>query len=295
MSKYLRYSAVLLLTAACVDAPTGPTLVPDLGGSSAALIGAPDPADPNSWEGDLYICKDGTASTMTFAFSYDVRRESDNVSVASGVVNVPMGSCVKAADVSPLGNDWFRASVSEGALPANWSLGSIDLLYNRSFTRPPAATIDVGAGTVTNISLSNDVGAQVTFTNTYTPPPPPPYCTLTQGYWKTHTEDWDEAGERVVQTTDLFFNSGKTYIEIMNMPPAGGNSYLQLAHQYIAAVLNLNGASDPVINSAISTAAGYFAGHTAGSYFIKNAGWTSLAGTLDGFNNGLIGPGHCDD
>ena len=125
-------------------------------------------------------------------------------------------------------------------------------------------------------------------------PKPGPSCTLTQGYWKNHQELWDKNGERIVWTGQTFFKSGQTYAAIMATSVTGGNSYMQLAHQYIAAKLNVNGGSDPVINAAIAQAEALLNGHTQGSAFIKDAAWTSLATTLDNYNNGVTGPGHCN-
>lgn len=126
------------------------------------------------------------------------------------------------------------------------------------------------------------------------PPPPGPSCTLTQGFWKTHQELWNVKGKRVVWNGQLFFNSGLTYAQIYAMNPSGGNSFIQLAHQYIAAVLNVNGGSDPAADAAIANAAAKFSATAAGVTFVKNAAWTSLASTLDNYNNGKTGPGHCD-
>ncbi|HEV8362118.1 MAG TPA: hypothetical protein VGQ52_01255, partial [Gemmatimonadaceae bacterium] len=69
---------------------------------------------------------------------------------------------------------------------------------------------------------------------------------------------------------------------------------------YIAAVLNTGGGASGVasVDAAIAGAAAYFAGAPAG---IPNPvdptrsqllGWAT---TLDQFNNGVIGPGHCPD
>jgi hypothetical protein len=76
-------------------------------------------------------------------------------------------------------------------------------------------------------------------------------CTLTPGYWKTHSQrgpapydnTWALLGADEESTT--FFLSGQTYYEVLWTAPAG-NVYYILAHAYIAAELNqLNGASIP--------------------------------------------------
>ena len=124
-------------------------------------------------------------------------------------------------------------------------------------------------------------------------------CTLTQGYWKNHTEDWD-SGQNYVDSGDIFYNSGKTYIEIMNTPPKGGNAYLQLAHQFIAASLNVGGTSGSgiaAVDAALAGADAYFAAAAAGIPAPTGATKTQLqawASTLASFNEGTTGPGHCN-
>ncbi len=133
-------------------------------------------------------------------------------------------------------------------------------------------------------------------------------CTLTQGYWKTHSshgpapEDdsgaWDEVGGPDAD----FFLSGVSWLNVFKTPP-GGNPYYQLAHQYMATVLNTEtDASVPdevqdAINGAkilfeTFTPAQIGKGKTAKQYRTE---FTSLAGILGSYNEGLIGPGHCDE
>ncbi len=96
-------------------------------------------------------------------------------------------------------------------------------------------------------------------------------CTLTQGYWKTHA---DPSNAKKFDTTwnllpgglgpnTTFFLSGTTWINVFNTPPAG-NFYYQLAHQYMAAVLNkLNGASSTAaVDAAITSATNFFNTYT---------------------------------
>ncbi|MCA9195529.1 MAG: hypothetical protein KDB03_27345 [Planctomycetales bacterium] len=129
-------------------------------------------------------------------------------------------------------------------------------------------------------------------------------CTLTQGYWKTHSsygpapydDTWAQIGE---DTT--FFLSGQSYYQVLWTSPAG-NVYYNLAHQYIAAKLNLlNGAAGADVQGTFdnatsllsqytpSTIAGLKANNPTRKEFVK------LASILDQYNNGLIGPGHCSE
>ena len=86
----------------------------------------------------------------------------------------------------------------------------------------------------------------------------------------------------------------------MNTQPKNGNAYLQLAHQFIAASLNVNGGAsgEASVDAALAGAAAYFAGAPAGIPNPVDATRSQLlawATTLDNYNNGIIGPGHCPD
>ena len=90
---------------------------------------------------------------------------------------------------------------------------------------------------------------------------------------------------------------------MFNTSPAGGNAYYILAHQYAAAVLNqLNGASSTAAVDAAMAAAKSFlqtytpaqAGALAKNSSIRTAA-VNNAGTLDAYNSGLTGPGHCGE
>lgn len=126
-------------------------------------------------------------------------------------------------------------------------------------------------------------------------------CTLTQGYWKTHAsgKKFDTAWNNITGGPNAtFYASGKTWLQVFNTPPAG-NPYYQLAHQYMAAKLNvLNGATPTTaVSNALASAEALFAGLNPNSGFTKaqKANMVSLAGTLGSFNQGITGPGHCSE
>ncbi|HSL29828.1 MAG TPA: hypothetical protein VK900_11560, partial [Anaerolineales bacterium] len=128
-------------------------------------------------------------------------------------------------------------------------------------------------------------------------------CTLTQGYWKTHSEfgpaPYDDTWAQLPNgASTTFFLSGGTWYQVFWTPPAG-NAYYNLAHQYMAAKLNiLNGASTtPAVDAAITFAENFFATKTPTSTLSKAERNAVLAAatTLDKYNNGLIGPGHCSE
>lgn len=161
-----------------------------------------------------------------------------------------------------------------------------------------ASTPACNSGTLATSFVSGTVGAQagerVVFTNTEIVVADG--CTYTQGYWKTHSihgpagpadDGWDNVGG---PDTD-FYLSGLTWLELFN-EPVKGRKYVSLAHQYMAAKLNvLNGTSStPAVDAAITAAEAFFA--TAAITDTPPAG---LAGTLGAYNEGATGPGHCQD
>ena len=130
-------------------------------------------------------------------------------------------------------------------------------------------------------------------------------CTLTQGYWKTHSDQgpapYDDAWKNLgpLEEDTIFFKSGKTWYQVFWTPPAG-NAFYNLAHQYMAAKLNiLNGASAPQsVTDAIAAAEALFNAQGFNDTTLSKAEQKtalSLASTLDKYNNGLIGPGHCSE
>ena len=150
--------------------------------------------------------------------------------------------------------------------------------------------------------------------------PCPVGCTLTQGYWKTHSirgpapfdDNWNNIpalpyapgtwGGTAENT--VFFFSGQTWYQVFWTPPSGGNAYYQLAHQYEAAVLNiLNGADPSAVTATLNSALALFLnpantptsiGKLKGSDPLR-AQFIALAGILGSYNTGTIGPGHCSE
>ena len=129
-------------------------------------------------------------------------------------------------------------------------------------------------------------------------------CTLTQGYWKTHSEHgpapYDETWALLANGADTpFFTSGMTWYQAFWTPPKGGNAYLILAHQYEAAHLNmLNEANVPEAVAKAMTAAEAFLGNYAkynGAKGKARSEMLELAAILGAYNEGATGPGHCSE
>jgi hypothetical protein len=128
-------------------------------------------------------------------------------------------------------------------------------------------------------------------------------CTLTQGYWKTHSlrgpAPYDNAWLLVgpAGSDTLFLNTSLTWYTVFRTAPAGRVWYT-LAHQYAAALLNLlNGADPTALGTALAQAEALLTGAAPGAS-IKGAAaqpFTALAYTLASYNQGQIGPGHCSE
>jgi len=142
-------------------------------------------------------------------------------------------------------------------------------------------------------------------------PPPPQGCTLTIGYWKNHAgfgpqpdylsqflPIWlGDAGGG----SSLFVDDVQMAYDLLTQKVYGApnNGITKLYAQMLAAKLNIaNGADDGAIADVIADADEFLADHdwTDWDSLSKNdkkkvLGWKSDA---DDYNNGLIGPGHCD-
>jgi len=130
-------------------------------------------------------------------------------------------------------------------------------------------------------------------------------CTHSKGYWKTHSNygpapydtTWILIGE-----DSPFFLSNQSYYEVMWTPPRGGNAYYILAHQYIATELNFKGGADPgEIQDLFDECTDLFNTYTPadigslrGSDPVRQQ-FLELKNSLDQYNNGIIGPGQCDE
>jgi hypothetical protein len=172
---------------------------------------------------------------------------------------------------------------------------------------PYAACDPTGAGTAFSNTASfaapSGASGAATWTIHVQLPCPSNGCTLTQGYWKTHSREgpapydrrWGNIGPEEEDTA--FFLSDQTWLEVFRTP-VRGNPYYSLAHQYMAAKLNvLAGADASAIGSALSMAEAFFSAKTPSSSLSAKARaeLLALAALLDDFNSGRIGPGHCDD
>lgn len=204
------------------------------------------------------------------------------------VVTLSQGAGFTFGDADPI----TEITVSQVSMPANTIL---DYLIKTEETDQAACTpgnvpcgTDVQeSGPTTTVGINFYHGSVVSYWNEeHIVNPPTTGCTLTQGYWKNHTSAWPAGYD----PNAPFFNSGKSWIQVLNTPPKG-SAYLILAHQYIAATLNIaSGASmPPDVQTAYDDATNYFQNGVGGDL----TGWANI---LDNYNNGLAagGPAHCN-
>ena len=201
-------------------------------------------------------------------------------------------------------SDTFAGAGIAGSIDAsrvyNYSrtIGSADVACGATVTIGNTATISTDDGS------PRSAAANVSASRTCAPPPPPVAaagCTLTQGYWGTHSSfgpakynaTWAQIGENT-----MFYLSGMSYYQVLQKP-TGGNAYLALAHQFIAARLNVLAGAPAPAGADLAAVDAFFKTYTPaqiaalkGSSAVRQQAlaWATL---LDRYNNGLLNAAHC--
>jgi hypothetical protein len=244
-------------------APTGPSLDVSVPAQTARL------------------CKSGPVGTYNFTVSNSGTTNTGDVLVAAPSITVTDANTPVCTTVFTrtqyAGTTTDAAAVLtivEGAAPGT-------TLDNITTTGSEASTpvIDVPGRSV-SVGVNAFHSATATF---YNVAEELHGCTYTQGWYKNHTSSWPSG----FSPNAPFYSSGKSWIQLYNTPPKG-SQYIILAHQYMTALMNANGASvPPAVQAAMNAAETYF---STGSGNISG-----LAEILDAYNNGLAagGPGHC--
>ena len=134
--------------------------------------------------------------------------------------------------------------------------------------------------------------------------PPGDGCTFTQGYWKAHGPTPKGNNEYVwpqsVKDDGLFIGNplytAVQLLSIFNQEPKG-NGLVSLAHQLIAAKLNIANGSNPSAIAATITAADALIGALIvppiGGGELTPDQTSALNDALTDYNEGATGPGHC--
>jgi hypothetical protein len=118
-------------------------------------------------------------------------------------------------------------------------------------------------------------------------------CTNTLGYWRNRPGAWP-----VMHLT--LGNVDYSQADLLDIlwEPVQGNGLVSLAHQLIAAKLNIAmGANRAVVEDTIESTdqmIGALVVPPIGDGTLRPGSTSVLTARLDAFNNGDIGPGHCD-
>jgi hypothetical protein len=117
-------------------------------------------------------------------------------------------------------------------------------------------------------------------------------CTYTPGYWKNHPDAWPVTS----LTLGTVVYTKAQLIQILE-EDVNGNGLISLAHQLIAAKLNIAQGADPTAAAAAIASADAMIGSLVvppiGSGYLDPSDTSALTQTLDDYNNGVTGPGHC--
>lgn len=302
--KFTRYGAVcastivgLALTAGCADSPVRPS---ETNVTGSATNGQPPPVTQSTTVGFSAF----DPATLTVTISTTTISSLDNTYVANGKIQLEIlvDSTGKAV---PCGTPYatyvrFDTFGEGGQNPAQGATSNVTELDN-------LATIT--GGKVQNVAC----GDQICIRAHYVPggqgpikvgehkSDATPYtvecalgCTLSQGYWKNHS-DWPAAVENNGLMLGTVHYTAAELESILNTPPAKGNGLISLAHQLIAAKLNVANGAPLVIVNAIAEADAMIGGLNVppvGAGSLPSSETSALTGILDAYNNEMS-PFHC--
>ena len=305
-SRSLRLLAPMLAlgVAACSGAPgDGSISAPISGGlvriPVTAALGDPGNRTPN--QGELEICKDGTAASF----------EITPLGGAPFTVDLAAGECKTIVnEVLRSGLDTARFSVVE-VVPATSTFTSVTKTSVHNEYDPNAVggvtpdAFDAPVVSTTNspvsIKLNEYIGTLLVYVNA--PIQTGGGCTYTKGWYRNN------GSNTIIATADGLSKSQQQ--QVFNATPGkpglvtwtGGNNTLNLYQQLLAAINNLGGnetAGPAAVDAAIAAAkAGTTVTTNGGGVQITLVAGTDVSGliaTLSSFNEGsLAGFPHCGD
>jgi hypothetical protein len=274
--------------AACSEGATAPaTRSPAF--LKVSLLVAGDAATPTPVPGEFRVCKAGnTSGNFTITAAAPAGTTQGDVHSALATVTIPAGSCVVvAADNAPSGRGTDVTVTETNAANLTGITGA-----RISTVTGSSAIANPGNGFGDFINSIH--GVRLTFTNNAVSSG----CTFTQGYYKNHesyvvtllnggTLNIGTSGSPVQLTADQID-------AILGTPPKKGDAYYILTHQLITAELNIlaGGSAPAAVQAAIAAGNELLADNAISAS--ERAAAIAAADLLDKYNNGLIGPGHCN-
>ena len=187
-SAFALAGAAVILTA-CADSAKSPATAPDVNNVYLTLGNALNQVGTGVVETELFkVCKVYSGGGLMPSVTIDVSAvDNDNpANVGNTSVQLAGGQC---KNVWIAGGTGATVTVTE-QVPANYtpSWEKWDDLGDNleAGTRDASGSGNQASGVVTGSVPAGGAGTTIRFTNTYVPPQG---CTLTQGYWKTHSEN----------------------------------------------------------------------------------------------------------
>jgi hypothetical protein len=261
--------------------------------------------------------------------SYETSAASNiAVSVTAGGTGARAGFSIQwmtLTDYIALGNQWpgtseipnaqaasfckanFAGIVpSSGCLPYNLRPGQSvtvnigdDSLYDNCAVSSPCSGAPLLCNTAYVFRASAlDATGQLRVSNTITCTTIPcvvgTSCTYSQGYWRNHPDAWPVTSLTLGTVT---YQAAELMAILDN--PAQGNGLVILVHQLIATKLNIaNGADPSAVDQTVTDAdnmIGALVVPPIGNGYLAPGQTSDLTETLTEYNEGTIGPGHCNN
>jgi hypothetical protein len=262
-----------------------------------------------------------TPAANPIAISYETSAASNiAINVTAGETGTPAGFSIQwmtLADYVALGNQWPASSEVPNPEAKSFCKASFgyhlllgqsvtiiigdDSLYDNPIVSSPCSgspllcnTAYVFRAAAPAFTYRGQSNASNTITCATLPCVEGSSCTYSQGYWRNHPDAWP--------VTSLMLGT-VTYqaAELMAIldDPARGNGLVILVHQLIAAKLNIaNGADPSAVQQAVTDADNMIEALVVppiGNGYLPPAQTGDLTETLTEYNEGTIGPGHCND
>jgi hypothetical protein len=127
-------------------------------------------------------------------------------------------------------------------------------------------------------------------------------CTLTQGYWKTHNLYFGASCLDPWPISEDTLLCGERWVDVLWTAPGQARAafapqVMQLAHQWIAARLNVaaGAATTPDVDDALLEGDALLGAACADPASVDRQDAVRVKDLLADFNEGSLGPGHCDD
>jgi hypothetical protein len=160
-------------------------------------------------------------------------------------------------------------------------------------TGTPTATPTATATATPTSTPTATASPTVTATATATPTSTPVGCVFGQGFWKNHPDQWPVTQ---LQLGNVTYTEDQL-LSILHQP-VRGNGLVLLAHQEIAAKLNIaNGADESCIQqtlAAADTLIGNLVVPPVGNGFLRPRDVSALADTLEEYNEGMLCAASCE-